>query len=297
LSVAIATYGVIGDSVATVIGAMIIAPLMRPIMATAAGLVMGDFKRAGTSLLIVFVSVLGVIGLAWLLAESSILGVVSMEDNSQFANRVEPRLIDLYAALWSGAAAAFAMSRKDDSDALPGAAIAIALVPPLCVVGIGLAEGLWTPAAGALLLFLTNLLSILLAGGGVLTLLGLNAAAVKDLQPHARRNAFLVVVIGIALIAFPLGTTTLNVYQQKLIEVETLRLAKEWVNQTGFKVDHVDVEGEQVDLVIYGSGNRPQLTVLGERLDASLTRPVNINTINLIVLPSEQERWIDTFDE
>ena len=69
LSTAIATYGVMGDSVATVIGAMIIAPLMRPIMATAAGLVMGDLKRTGRSLGMVVISIAGVIGVAWLLAE------------------------------------------------------------------------------------------------------------------------------------------------------------------------------------------------------------------------------------
>ena len=101
LSTAIATYGVIGDSVATVIGAMIIAPLMRPIMAITAGLVMGDLKRAGRSLAIAFVSVVGVIGVAWLLAELSVVTVpvISFQTNSQIAGRVSPRMIDLYAAL------------------------------------------------------------------------------------------------------------------------------------------------------------------------------------------------------
>jgi len=186
LSTAIATYGVIGDSVATVIGAMIIAPLMRPIMATTAGLVMGDMKRAGRSLGMVIISVVCVIGVAWILAELSIVTVpvISFQNNSQIVGRVSPRMIDLYAALWSGAAAAFAMSREDVADSLPGAAIAIALVPPLCVVGIGLAEGQWNAAGGALLLFLTNFLSILLAGGAVLALLGLNKAAVKGSEGH-----------------------------------------------------------------------------------------------------------------
>jgi len=69
LSTVIATIGVIGDSTAIVIGAMIIAPLMRPIMATAAGLVMGDMKRAGSSFMIVLLSVAGVIGTAWLLTQ------------------------------------------------------------------------------------------------------------------------------------------------------------------------------------------------------------------------------------
>jgi uncharacterized hydrophobic protein (TIGR00271 family) len=125
LSTVIAIFGVIGDSVATVIGAMIIAPLMRPIMATAAALVMGDMKRAGSSFLVVLASVAGVIGTAWLLTELSVFTVISIESNFQFSSRISPGLIDLYAALASGAAGAFAMSRKDVSDSLPGVAIAI----------------------------------------------------------------------------------------------------------------------------------------------------------------------------
>ena len=101
----------------------------------------------------------------------NITAVISFESNAQITGRVSPRLIDLYAALASGAAGAFAMSREDIADSLPGVAISISLVPPLCVVGIGLSEGQWDASLGALLLFLTNFLSILLAGGGVLALL------------------------------------------------------------------------------------------------------------------------------
>ena len=141
LSTIIATYGVIGDSTATVIGAMLIAPLMRPIMATAAALVMGDIKRAVHSLLVVVAGVAGVIGLSWLLTEVTVTRVISFETNLQLTGRVSPRLIDLYVAVAAGAAGAFALSWDDVADSLPGVAIAIALVPPLCVVGIGLAHG------------------------------------------------------------------------------------------------------------------------------------------------------------
>jgi len=95
LSTVIATFGVMDDSAATVIGAMIIAPLMRPIMATAARLVMGDMKRAGSSFLIVLASVVGVIGTAWLLTELSVVTVISIENNAQSSSRTSPRLIDL----------------------------------------------------------------------------------------------------------------------------------------------------------------------------------------------------------
>jgi uncharacterized hydrophobic protein (TIGR00271 family) len=289
LSTLIATLGVMGDSTATVIGAMIIAPLMRPIMATAAGLVMGDIKRAGSSFLIVLASVAGAIGTAWLLTELTVVTVVSIENNAQFSSRTAPRLIDLYAALASGAAGAFAISRKDVADSLPGVAIAISLVPPICVAGIALAEGEWTAAGGAMLLFLTNFLSILLAGGGVLALLGLNAVAVKGLGPDARRSAFMVVALGIILVTIPLGTTTMRVYQQKLIKRETIKLSEEWVDGTGYGVSQVDVRGDWVTLAIYGSGERPKLSELGDQLSASLDQPLDMR---LVIVPSEQEEYV-----
>jgi uncharacterized hydrophobic protein (TIGR00271 family) len=289
LSTVIATYGVIGDSVATVIGAMIIAPLMRPIMATAAALVMGDMKRAVSSLFMVLASVSGVIAVAWLITEISVVTIISIESNSQFSSRISPSMIDLYAALASGAAGAFALSRKDIADSLPGVAIAISLVPPLCVMGIGLAEGEWTAAGGAFLLFLTNFLSILLAGGGVLALLGLSAVAVKGLKPYARRSAFVVIAIGIALVTIPLGGTTMRVYQQKLIKRETIKVAQEWIQGTDYGIRQVDVMGNQVTLAIYGSGERPELSELGKQLSASLDQPVNMN---LIIVPSEQETYV-----
>jgi uncharacterized hydrophobic protein (TIGR00271 family) len=288
LSTVIATYGIIGDSTATVIGAMIIAPLMRPIMATAAALVMGDMKRALRSFLVVVAGVTGVIGLAWLLTEINVATVVSIETNSQIIGRISPRLIDLYAALAAGAAGAFAMSRDDVADSLPGVAIAISLVPPLCVVGVGLAEGEGVAAWRAVLLFLTNLLSILLAGGGVLTLLGLGVAATKGLGREARRRAFILVAIGVFLVAIPLGMTTWRVYKQSVIKREAAKLAQEWMAGTSYEISRVDASGDEVVVVVYGSGNRPALSELGHRLDARLHRQVDLS---LIVVPSEHQDY------
>jgi len=290
LSTAIATYGVIGDSTATVIGAMIIAPLMRPIMAITAGLVMGDLKRAGRSLGMVFISVAGVIGVSWLLSELSFVTVpaISFHTNAQIVGRVTPRMIDLYAAVWSGAAAAFAMSRKDVADSLPGAAIAIALVPPLCVVGIGLAEGQWSAAGGALLLFLTNFLSILLAGGAVLALLGLNRAAVKGLEGHSRRNAYILVAVAVILVIIPLGTTSVSIFQQRQMEKETVQTAYRWIADTAYTIRRVQVSGDQVTLEIYGSGEQPELSELGDQLNTLLDQPVNLR---MFIVPSEEENY------
>jgi uncharacterized hydrophobic protein (TIGR00271 family) len=122
LAVVIATMGVLNDSTATVIGAMIIAPLMTPIMATAAALVVGRKERAFQASLIVIAGVVGVIALSWLLGLGYLLvgGFLSFETNTQITSRTSPGLIDLVAALAAGAAGAFAMSRDDIADSLPG---------------------------------------------------------------------------------------------------------------------------------------------------------------------------------
>ena len=146
---------------------MIVAPLMTPIMATTAALVTGRMDRAAALAPAGAGRRRSVVALAWLLG---VLypGVLPFDSNSQITARIAPRVIDLVAALASGAAGAFCLSREDVADSLPGVAIAISLVPPLCVVGLSLSAGEWAAAGGALLLFVTNLLAILLAGGGVL---------------------------------------------------------------------------------------------------------------------------------
>jgi len=290
LSTIIATYGVIGDAVATVIGAMIIAPLMRPIMGTTAGLIIGDMKRAARSFLVVVLGVAGVIALAWLITEITVTRAISFETNSQIIGRISPRLIDLYAALAAGAAGAFAMSREDIADSLPGVAIAISLVPPLCVVGVGLAEGELEGALGAMLLFITNLLAILLAGGGVLALLGLSAATMKELNHSARRKTFILILIGLLLVIIPLGITSRRVFNQNQIRRETIQLAEDWMEGSGYNISRVEVSGDHIDLVIFGFGERPRLSDLGDQLDETLAQTFDLE---LIVLRSERVEYID----
>ncbi|MCB1403086.1 MAG: DUF389 domain-containing protein, partial [Rhodobacteraceae bacterium] len=130
LSAVIATMGILSDSTAAVIGAMIIAPLMTPIMAAAAAIVTGRMDRAARSLALVVAGALGVVALSWVLG-TLYSGELSFDGNSQITGRIQPRIADLAAALASGAAGAFCMSRDDIADSLPGVAIAISLVPPL----------------------------------------------------------------------------------------------------------------------------------------------------------------------
>ena len=273
LSTVIAAYGVFGDSTATVIGAMIIAPLMIPIMATAAGLVMGDMRRAGRALLTVIGGVIGVIFTAWFIGTFLNTTVVSYTTNSQIVARISPSLTDLAIALACGAAGAFAMSRSDVADSLPGVAISISLVPPLCVVGIGLAGGEWGVAWGAMLLFLTNFASILLAGGGTLALLGLSAASTQELTGTARRKAFTYIVVGTLLIAIPLAATTIQVGHETMAELQIEQATNQWLADTQYEVSRVTANGNQIEVSISGPGDPPPLSDLEVDLPSVLWQP------------------------
>ena len=284
LATVIATYGVLGDSTATVIGAMIIAPLMIPIMGTAAGLVMGDMGRAGRSFLKVVGGVAGVIFVAWFISTFLNTTIVSFTTNSAITSRISPSLTDLAVALASGAAGAFAMSRADVADTLPGVAISISLVPPLCVVGIGLSEGEWSVATGAMLLFLTNFLSILLAGGGVLALLGLSAASTKVLTGTARRKAFISIAIGALLVAIPLAATSIRVATETMAELQTQQLVQLWLDQTDYTVTKVEADGWNLRVLINGSGELPAVEELGANLQSTIGPGIRMN---MRVVPGE----------
>ena len=160
LSTIIATLGLLSNSAAVIIGAMIVAPLMGPIIGMAYSTAMGNRKLLRRSSFTVFKGILLTIVVSWIVA--SIIGLDTVD--TEILSRIKPTLIDFGIAMAAGAAGAFANTRRSISSAIPGVAIAVALVPPLSVVGIGMAQGSGSIALGALLLFLTNLICIIFFG-------------------------------------------------------------------------------------------------------------------------------------
>src|SRR2546421_10301135 len=120
LAAVIASAGVVSDSTATVIGAMIVAPLMTPIL----GIVLADGANLRRCVLLVVAGAAAVVVIGWLLGLFVPYAVVAAT-NSQVAARVTPRIVDLVAALATGAVGSVALARSDISDTLPGVAIAI----------------------------------------------------------------------------------------------------------------------------------------------------------------------------
>ncbi|MCP4165321.1 MAG: DUF389 domain-containing protein [Chloroflexi bacterium] len=168
LSTAIAALGLMLDSPAVVIGAMLVAPLMSAIVALGLAVVQGDAKLLGLAVKTTARGVVVSVGIALLMG----LLIPGSTITAEMHSRATPSLLDLAVALASGAAGAYALCRKDVSTSLPGVAIAVALVPPLATVGLALSAGAWSIAAGAGLLFLTNLVAIAAMGGFVFLLLG-----------------------------------------------------------------------------------------------------------------------------
>jgi uncharacterized hydrophobic protein (TIGR00271 family) len=273
----IASYGVIADSTATVIGAMLIAPLMTPVLAVAAAVVTGDMRRAGYSMMVVIGGVFGAIALGWWIGFTFRSGTIDVTTNSQILSRVSPRLVDLYAALGAGAVGAFATSRKDIANTLPGAAIAIALVPPLAVVGLTLSQGAYGDATGALLLFLTNFFAILIAGSLVLSVLGLSKVATKELQGAARTQAFVVIVIGTLLVAIPLAVASFSAVRAE----RTLNLVTTAVQDTlkgsGYDMVSTRLQPDGIYVEVKGEGNPPSHDKLSDAIHALTSNEVAVH--------------------
>lgn len=152
----ISSIGLMSDSSVTIVGAMLIAPLMKPIMSLSYGITIGDGLLKLRSLITLILGILITLSISFIAEQILDLHILTTE----MVNRIEPNLFDLGVAIAAGTAAALAMTRKSVSDSLPGVAIAVAIVPPLCVSGVSLSMGEMHAFLGSLLLFAINLFAI-----------------------------------------------------------------------------------------------------------------------------------------
>ncbi len=274
LATVIATYGVLSASTATVIGAMIVAPLMGPIMATTAAVVMGSLPRALRALALVVAGVATVVVLSYLLAAVVPDVAISFTGNGEIASRINPNLYALLTALGAGAAGAFITSRAEIADSIGGVAIAISLVPPLCVVGIALEQAQYGAAMGAMLLFMTNFLAILLAGGVVFVALGLGALALTPQQARLRRRAFAIFAAGMLIVALPLSVTSYHAIRDAIDARRAAGAVETWLEGANYDVLIVNVNGQEVRVAVEGAGALKPVQELADTLADTLDRPV-----------------------
>ena len=248
LSAVIAAAGVVSDSTATVIGAMIVAPLMVPIQGTMLAAVLGDRRNLLRSVGLVVAGAGTAVAVGWLLG-AIVPGVVDAQNNAQVAARVNPTLVDLLAAIATGAVGSIALVRRDISDTLPGVAIAISLVPPLAVVGLTLEAHRWGQAGGATLLFVTNVAAILGVGTVVMALYRVHrmspqhgSAASRALN---RRNAVLVIAALAVIVVVPLTSTSVTIAHQNARETAVTAAVDAWA-PSGWELVSVTTDDDGV---------------------------------------------------
>jgi len=281
LAATIATFGLLGDSVAVIIGAMIVAPLMLPIMGLAFSISIGDQSKIVSTMLVSFAGIAMAIAVGFVLT-LPIAQVTQPEAIQQIMIRTSPHLLDLMAALATGLAGAFALSRRDVSDTLPGVAIAVSLVPPLANVGILLALGEPKLAAGSLLLFITNYVSILLTGSLVFVVMGFRQVATAPFDPRARRRAVTIALVALIIIIIPLSLSSYNLIVTNKISTRGYTLAQEWLDGSGYRILRVDAETGDgtVNLFLLGNGEIPPLSKFEEQAkDLLFGRTIRVKVI------------------
>jgi uncharacterized membrane protein len=173
-------------------------------------------------------------------------------------------LLDLIVALASGGAGAYALSRVDVADALPGVAIAISLVSPLNTVGILLAGGEVGLSSGALLLFTANFAAILLAGAVTFVLTGRAEGAGRtrgELRP-----ALMAISVLVVLVAIPLRLTSVNLWIEARREDAAREIVENWLAPTAWEVYTIEVDGNEIELVLGGNGDLPSAENVVEEL-------------------------------
>jgi uncharacterized hydrophobic protein (TIGR00271 family) len=212
VSAILAAFGLLLNSNAVIIGAMLVAPLMTPLIALATGLVVGSLgimrQAAGTLLLGILASLLVALLVGWISSTSIV--------TAEMAGRGNVTFLDMGVALASGVIGAYAKARKDIPSALAGVAIAAALMPPLVTVGLAVSFREWPLAQGASLLFLTNIVCITLAAWATFRWLGLHPGKGDD--PTARRRASAILVAFLVAILVALNIQTIDTAASGRIE-------------------------------------------------------------------------------
>ncbi|MEX0267834.1 DUF389 domain-containing protein [Leptolyngbyaceae cyanobacterium UHCC 1019] len=205
-SCAISTFGLLSNSTAVIIGAMLIAPLMLPIRGLAFGALKGNVILFRRGLVALAIGTALAVALAWMLGK--LVGIANFD--SEVLARSEPTLLDLGVAVAAGGISGYAKIQPKISGSLAGTAIAVALMPPLCVIGLGLSQANWNLSQGATLLYLTNLLGITLSCMVTFLLAGYASF-------HRAREALIWILAFTAILLIPLGFSfTLLVKQAHL---------------------------------------------------------------------------------
>ena len=288
LSAVIATLGLLSNSAPAIVGAMIIAPLMGPIISLSYSIDIFDWKLSRRSILTLITGVLLVVFTAYISTRLIGLRIAG----SEILSRTSPTLLDLGIAMAAGAAAAFSYTRKSIISSIAGVAIAVALVPPLAVTGIGLAYGRLATteaglsltelghysggvdiAKGSFILFATNLLGIIFvaclillsqgygkwrkAGVGLLVVLVMSVTIIEPLQ-----KALFKLTVKSEVLALLVSLTT--------------EIPHMYTGQGRVDAIHVNYQGDVLHVDIEGIAPAPKTGIIHQEMEANLQKVTDV---------------------
>ena len=264
----IATLGLLSNSAAVIIGAMLVAPLMLPIRSVAFGILEGDLEIVETGARALAIGT----GLSIFLSMLIGLGSGFLDYGSEVASRSSPTLLDLGIAITAGGISGYAKVQPRLSSTLAGTAIAVALMPPLCVVGLGIAQVNPSLSLGAGLLYLTNLLGI--------TLSCMLAFFIAGYSPFRRaRRPLSAVIFLTSLLIIPLGFGLLELVRQNQLEANLRFYLEKTETFKRVSVVRSDTDWQmtppEVRMVVNSNGpiTAKQVRLLEEHIAERMDRP------------------------
>lgn len=245
LSVIIATMGMLRNSGAVVIAAMLVAPLMTPILGIAAAMVMGWLKRALFLALTVCTAAFLSVLLAWFLVYvADVPRGILIPD--QVLARTDPGTEDLIVALAAGVAAAYVQINRSEASLLPGAAIGVSLVPPLSASGVLLYFGEPADAYEAGLLFATNLGAIILSACAVYIVYAARSVMFSKGKRKLSFTASVFVTLAfLAVVVLQLGKSTYNRYLETRTEARVAQAIRDWADPVSVEIIRIDVSAKR----------------------------------------------------
>jgi uncharacterized hydrophobic protein (TIGR00271 family) len=278
VSTMIAGFGLTMNSTAVIIGAMLVAPLMTPIFGIALALIRGDAHLLGRA------SQAEIAGVVAAIAMGFLLGLVypSLEPTPEMISRTQPQLFDLMVAIFSGFAGAYALVDEKISPALPGVAIATAIVPPLANTGLCFAVGAYSGGIGSFLLFFSNFLSILLVASAVFWYFGMTGRY-RDLGKDVVIRRFSLPVVGFFIVAVVLTNTLYKISLDRRLKSTITEVLIESLAQLpnkNFVRMAYQLEDDKIHVLAYVDSasviSPTQVSTIQNNLTQSLDRPVEL---------------------
>ncbi len=291
---AIASLGLMANSSVAIVGAMLVAPLMKPIMSLSYSMAIGSGRLATRSVITLLAGCAIALATSFLLELWIDLKSVTVEITS----RTRPNLLDLGIAIAAGMAAALATTRTNVADSLPGVAIAVAILPPLCVAGIGFSLGTAVYGWGAVLLFAVNLIAILLAA----TLMFLSSG-------YGRWRLAAIPLTSVALAVFALALPLLSALERFRLDDRAQAVIEGFLHEE-FKINgniHPN-DLSRVDTLVFPDhvfvfmeiktpnelDTGPMADALAERLRTATDKPLNLKIQHLL---TREDLRTEHFDE